>query len=121
MTNANSKEYLDKILTQVISNLDNTKHTPSVQMNEVPLDMEDLGDVDEDMPDAIDTKGGSQFAKDKLVQADGEFYDDDEKDKGEKNIQENGNVNTNANGNGNGNVIITEEEQAELDKLNNNV
>ena len=24
MTNANSKEYLDKILTQVISNLDNT-------------------------------------------------------------------------------------------------
>lgn len=123
MTNANSKEYLDKILTQVISNLDNTKHTPSVQMNEVPLDMEDLGDVDEDMPDAIDTKGGSQFAKDKLVQADGEFYDDDEKDKGEKNIQENGNVNPNANGNGNGNVnvIITEEEQAELDKLNNNV
>lgn len=121
MTNANFKEYLDKILTQVISNLDNTKHTPSVQMNEVPLDMEDLGDVDEDMPDAIDTKGGSQFAKDKLVQADGEFYDDDEKDKGEKNIQENGNVNTNANGNGNGNVIITEEEQAELDKLNNNV
>lgn len=121
MTNANSKEYLDKILTQVISNLDNTKHTPSVQMNEVPLDMEDLGDVDEDMPDAIDTKGGSQFAKDKLVQADGEFYDDDEKDKGEKNIQENGNVNTNANENGNGNVIITEEEQAELDKLNNNV
>lgn len=121
MTNANSKEYLDKILTQVISNLDNTKHTPSVQMNEVPLDMEDLGDVDEDMPDAIDTKGGSQFAKDKLVQADGEFYDDDEKDKGEKNIQENGNVNANENGNGNGNVIITEEEQAELDKLNNNV
>ncbi|KAF6067119.1 Histone deacetylase domain family protein [Candida albicans] len=102
MTNANSKEYLDKILTQVISNLDNTKHTPSVQMNEVPLDMEDLGDVDEDMPDAIDTKGGSQFAKDKLVQADGEFYDDDEKDKGEKNIQENGNVNTNANENGMG-------------------
>ena len=46
-------------------------------MNEVPLDMEDLGDVDEDMPDAIDTKGGSN--KDKLVQADGEFYDDDEK------------------------------------------
>ena len=84
MNNANSKEYLDKILTQLISNLDHTKHAPSVQMNEVPRDPEDWGDIEEDTPMAIDTKGGSQMARDKMIQGENEFYDDDEKDRGEK-------------------------------------
>ena len=117
MNNANSKEYLDKILTQLISNLDHTKHAPSVQMNEVPRDPEDWGDIEEDTPMAIDTKGGSQMARDKMIQGENEFYDDDEKDRGEKNIEENGKSNGNVNGNSNG--ILTDQEQAEISELNN--
>ncbi|EER36084.1 histone deacetylase RPD3 [Candida tropicalis MYA-3404] len=117
MNNANSKEYLDKILTQLISNLDHTKHAPSVQMNEVPRDPEDWGDIEEDTPMAIDTKGGSQMARDKMIQGENEFYDDDEKDRGEKNIEENGKSNGNVNGNTNG--ILTDQEQAEISELNN--
>lgn len=78
MYNANSPEFLNKILTYIISNFDNTKHSPSVQMNYTPHDAEDLGDVDEDTPEAIDTKGGSQQARDERVEALGEHYDDRE-------------------------------------------
>ncbi|KAH3674227.1 hypothetical protein WICMUC_003469 [Wickerhamomyces mucosus] len=74
MYNANSPEYLDKILTQIYSNLENTKFAPSVQVNDVPRDAEDLGDEDEDLPDAIDTKGGSQFARDNIITPKNEFY-----------------------------------------------
>lgn len=75
MYNANSPEYLDKILTQIFSNLEHTKFAPSVQINDVPRDAEDLGDEDEDLPDAIDTKGGSQFARDNIITPKNEFYD----------------------------------------------
>ncbi|CAM9022772.1 unnamed protein product [Wickerhamomyces anomalus] len=74
MYNANSPEYLDKILTQIFSNLEHTKFAPSVQINDVPKDAEDLGDEDEDLPDAIDTKGGSQYARDNLITPKTEFY-----------------------------------------------
>ncbi|CAI5755561.1 unnamed protein product [Candida verbasci] len=86
MNNANSKEFLDKILTQVISNLDHTKHAPSVQMNNVPNDLENFGDEDEDTPMALDTKGGSQFKRDKQIVKNNEFFDDENYNKGEKNI-----------------------------------
>lgn len=75
MYNANSSEYLDKLLTQIFSNLSNTKFAPSVQINDVPHDAEELGDEDEDLPDAIDTKGGSQFARDNIITPKNEFYD----------------------------------------------
>ncbi|CAK7892173.1 histone deacetylase Rpd3p [[Candida] anglica] len=87
MHNANSPEFLNKILTNILTNLENTKHAPSVQMNYVPNDPEDLGDVEEDTAEAIDTKGGSQQARDEAIQPEGEFYDDEDRDKGEKNIQ----------------------------------
>lgn len=87
MYNANSPEFLNKILTNILTNLENTKHAPSVQMNYVPNDAEDLGDVDEDTQEAIDTKGGSQQARDEITQPDNEFYEDDEKDAGSKDIQ----------------------------------
>jgi len=86
MYNSNSPEFLNKILTNIISNLENTKHAPSVQMNPVPNDAEDLGDVEEDTAEAMDTKGGSEFARDEQTQPLTEFYDDDNKDDGEKNI-----------------------------------
>ncbi|EDK41918.1 histone deacetylase RPD3 [Lodderomyces elongisporus NRRL YB-4239] len=86
MNNANSKEYLDKILTQIVTNLDHTKHAPSVQMQDVPMDKEDLGDVYEDAAKAIDTKGGSQMQRDKTIENGNEFYSDELKDVEERNI-----------------------------------
>lgn len=58
MENANSRDYLEKIKTQVIENLKKTAHAPSVQLTEVPrttltgaTDEDDdiLDDEDEDM------------------------------------------------------------------------
>lgn len=57
MENANSKEYLEKIKVQVIENLKQTAHAPSVQMTDVPRttmmggteeDDDILDDLDED-------------------------------------------------------------------------
>lgn len=54
MENANSRDYLEKIKTQVISNLRKTG-TPSVQMTDVPRTTITGGtDEDEDMADDID-------------------------------------------------------------------
>lgn len=87
MHNANSAEFLNKILTNIYQNLEHTKHAPSVQMHDVPHDAEDLGDEDEDTSEAMDTKGGSQQARDEHVQPDNEFYDDETGDKGERDLQ----------------------------------
>merc|ERR1711939_299144 len=54
MDNANSKEYLEKILTQVLENLKRTAHAPSVQMTDVPR--ESLGMKDEMNVDELDEK-----------------------------------------------------------------
>jgi histone deacetylase 1/2 len=57
MDNANSKDYLEKIMIQVIENLKKTTHAPSVQMTDVPRDPlggmteeeeAELEDMDED-------------------------------------------------------------------------
>jgi histone deacetylase 1/2 len=77
MQNANSPEYLDKILTQVLVNLGRTKFAPSVQMTDVPRDAPDDGDEEEDSAKAKDTKGGSQMAIDEQIEHPNEFYDDD--------------------------------------------
>lgn len=82
MLNANSKEYLDKLLVQLLKNLEHTKHAPSVQMQYTPNDPEDLGDVDEDAKESLDTKGGSQYARDNEIQPGNEFYEDDDKAEG---------------------------------------
>lgn len=74
MYNANSPEYLDKILTQIFTNLESTKFAPSVQIQDVPRDVELYDDEDEDTADAIDTKGGSQFARDNIITPKNEFY-----------------------------------------------
>ncbi|KAI5948757.1 RPD3 [Candida theae] len=124
MNNYNSKEYLDKLLTQIISNLDHTKHAPSVQLQDVPPDKEDLGDVDEDMSDAIDTKGGSQMQRDKEVEKDSEFYNDEEKDKGERNVFEQDKIDNNDiemiddSSHVEQGVTLFEHEQAEIEQLN---
>lgn len=79
MHNANTPEYLNKIMQQIYTYLDNAKHTPSVQMNDVPRDLIDFDDdVDEDKKESIDTRGGSLKQRDERVIPGNEFYDDDE-------------------------------------------
>jgi histone deacetylase 1/2 len=85
MQNANSPEYLKKILDQVLQNLSRTKFAPSVQLQDVPRDAEDKGDEEEDTEAAIDTRGGSQFAHDERIEADNEYFDDEDKSGG-KNV-----------------------------------
>lgn len=131
MSNANSPEYLDRLLINIISNLEHTKHAPSIQMNEVPYDLDDLGDVYEDDADAIDTKGGSMFCRDKRVDPDNEFYENDDKDLEERNINDNKFINgkskekesmendTSTNiTNTTISDVVTPEEQMEIDSLN---
>ena len=43
------------------------------QLNHVPRDPEDKGDEEEDTADAKDTRGGSQHARDQLIERDDEF------------------------------------------------
>ncbi|ODQ77416.1 hypothetical protein BABINDRAFT_101286 [Babjeviella inositovora NRRL Y-12698] len=95
MHNANSPEYLDKILTQIFANLEHTKFAPLVQMQDVPRDMCDLSDDEgEDTNEAMDTQGGSEFARDSLVETKGEFYEDDHMAQGigSKNTSLNGRI-----------------------------
>ncbi|KAJ1658727.1 histone deacetylase [Dispira simplex] len=58
--NDNSREYLDRIMTQVLENLDHTRFAPSVQMQHVPGDSrlddnmdEDEVDKDERLPQSL--------------------------------------------------------------------
>ncbi|KAI5787611.1 histone deacetylase 1 [Peziza echinospora] len=46
MENLNSKDYLEKIRTQVIENLSRTKFAPSVQLTDVPRDTEAFNEED---------------------------------------------------------------------------
>ena len=90
----------------------------------MPADKEDLGDVDEDMSDAIDTKGGSQKHRDKEVEKELEFYNDEEKDKGERNVFEQDKIfeadvgKINESKDVEHGVTLFEHEQAEIDQLN---
>ena len=52
MQNLNSREYLEKVKTAILSNLEKTKAAPSVQMQEVPRDAPSDGE-DEDMADDV--------------------------------------------------------------------
>lgn len=130
MYNANSPEFLNKILTNILTNLENTKHAPSVQMNYVPNDPEDLGDIDEDTTEAMDTKGGSEYARDEQIQPDNEFYEEDDKDKEDRNISitqekvENGSSEPASNSadsalpNPSNSTELTPEERKEIEELN---
>ncbi|RMZ90509.1 hypothetical protein DV736_g2278, partial [Chaetothyriales sp. CBS 134916] len=92
MDNANSREYLSKILDAVLDNMRRTVQVPSVQQTEIPgksLAMDEdeeaeLDDLDEDLkPDARKT----QRRNDKHVEQNSEFYDgdsDEEMDEGGK-------------------------------------
>ncbi|KAG1448421.1 hypothetical protein G6F46_004854 [Rhizopus delemar] len=74
MENLNTPDYLEKIKTQVFENLSRTLFAPSVQMQEVPRDM-DMSE-DEDEQDADDRY--SQNFWDRRIVPDNEYYDSDE-------------------------------------------
>lgn len=74
MENLNTPDYLEKIKTQVFENLSRTLFAPSVQMQEVPRDME--MSEDEDEQDADDRY--SQNFWDRRIVPDNEYYDSDE-------------------------------------------
>ncbi|KIW63580.1 histone deacetylase RPD3 [Phialophora macrospora] len=85
MDNANSKEYLDKILTQVLENMKRTAHAPSVQMTDVPRDSLGMNDDDEAALDDLDEdenidKRRTQRRADKYVQKNGELSDSEDEE-----------------------------------------
>lgn len=89
MDNANSREYLDKILKTVLENLKRTQHAPSVQMTDVPpsLGMNDEDEAaldDEDEDDNPDTRI-TQRKFDKQVEKNGELSDSEDEDLAQQN------------------------------------
>jgi len=90
MDNANSPEYLNKIKNSVIENLSRTKFAPSVQMTDVPRDIEgmddeadaEMDDLDED--DNKDTRF-TQRRWDKYVEKDGELSDSENEEENQRN------------------------------------
>lgn len=85
MDNANSREYLDKILTQVLENMKRTAHAPSVQMTDVPRDSLGMNDDDEAALDDLDEDENADSRKtqrraDKYVQKNGELSDSEDEE-----------------------------------------
>lgn len=84
MENLNSREYLEKIKIQVLSNLERTRHTPSVQMTDVGRGTTEhqeeqdaiLDDLDEDTV-GMDRRS-TQRQWEKRVEREGELEDDSE-------------------------------------------
>lgn len=72
MINANSPEYLNKVLSQVLQNIERTQFAPSVQMQPVPRDI-DTEDMDDDSEQAKETSGGTQEERDRHVAIVNEF------------------------------------------------
>ncbi|KAL2814536.1 hypothetical protein BDW59DRAFT_154336 [Aspergillus cavernicola] len=87
MDNANTKEYLDKIRTQVVENLKRTAFAPSVQMTDVPRDplLDGMDDEAEAMLDDLDEdenkdKRFTQRRFDQYVEKAGELSDSEDED-----------------------------------------
>lgn len=83
MDNANSREYLDKILTQVLENMKRTIHAPSVQMQDVPRESLGMNDDEEAALDDLDAdmngdKRSTQRRSDKFVEKNGELSDSED-------------------------------------------
>jgi histone deacetylase 1/2 len=90
MDNANSKEYLEKIRTQVIENLRRTTFAPSVQMTDVPRDSMAMNDEDEAELDDLDEdqnpdKRSTQHRFNKYVEKPGELSDSEDEEMNEAN------------------------------------
>ena len=85
MDNANSTDYLQKIKIQVIENLRQTIHAPSVQQTDVPRDPEGFNDEAEAELDDMDEDDNpdSRFTKrrwDKYIEKDGELSESEDEE-----------------------------------------
>lgn len=93
MENANSRDYLEKIKVQVIENLRQTAHAPSVQATDVPrtdmLGNEDADDIDAELDDEDEDTNmdarTTERRQDKQIEKDNEFYDSDEENQSRSN------------------------------------
>lgn len=90
MDNANSREYLDKIRIQVIENLRRSASAPSVQMTDVPRDIEGLDEEAEAMMDDLDEdenadRRHTQRSRDRFIRKDNEFSDSEDEEMDEAN------------------------------------
>ncbi|KAF2812878.1 uncharacterized protein BDZ99DRAFT_507084 [Mytilinidion resinicola] len=93
MDNANSPEYLQKILTQVVANIKRTTFAPSVQMTDVPRSPLVPG-LDDEADDAMDDQDAddnpdrryTERYMDKHVERPGELYDDSEDEEVNSNL-----------------------------------
>lgn len=87
MDNANTKEYLEKIRTQVVENLKRTSFAPSVQMTDVPREplvggMDDEADAILDDLDEDENKDKRMTARrfDRYVEKPGELSDSEDEE-----------------------------------------
>lgn len=87
MDNANTKDYLDKIRSQVVENLKRTAFAPSVQMTEVPRNplLDGMDDEADDVLDDLDEdenkdKRFTQRRFDKYVEKPGELSDSEDEE-----------------------------------------
>lgn len=84
MENLNSREYLEKIKIQVLSNLERTRHTPSVQMTDVGKSLTEHQEERDDILDDLDEdtvgmdRRSTQRQWEKRVEREGELEDDSE-------------------------------------------
>ena len=89
MDNANTKDYLDKIRSQVVENLKRTSFAPSVQMTDVPRNplLEGMDDDADDVLDDLDEdenkdKRFTQRRCDQYVEKQGELSAGEDEDHG---------------------------------------
>ncbi|KAJ5156168.1 Histone deacetylase RPD3 [Penicillium capsulatum] len=87
MDNANTKDYLDKIRTQVVENLKRTAFAPSVQMTDVPRNplVDGIDDEADDVLDDLDEdenkdKRFTQRRFDKFVEKPGELSESEDEE-----------------------------------------
>lgn len=83
MDNANSREYLEKILSQVLENMRRTQNVPSVQLTDIPRESLGLNDDEEAELDDLDEdeypdQRKTQRSKDSHIQRNGELYESDD-------------------------------------------
>jgi histone deacetylase 1/2 len=85
MDNANSREYLQKILDQVLENMRKTTGAPSVQMTEIPRESLGMGDDEEAALDDLDEdenpdKRITSRRADKYTSKNGELSDSEDEE-----------------------------------------
>lgn len=86
MENLNSREYLEKIKVQVLSNLERTRHTPSVQMTDVGKGTTEHQEEQDAMLDDLDEdtvgmdRRSTQRQWERRVEKEGELSDSEDED-----------------------------------------